>query len=201
MPTRHDKMKQAEQQRAQAQRRRRIMIGAGVVVAVILVTALTIALANITLASPSPTPAAQIAQGQCSLVQNFPSQGGTHISPGDSHPPYNSNPPNSGWHWANPQDWGIYTTSQVQEQLIHNLEHGGIVIQYRDLPPADLQRLTSLVERDRIHMVLAPYPDLPAGANVALTAWTHLQLCNGVDEDAIRLFVTAYRDKGPEVIP
>lgn len=201
MPTRHDKMKEAEQQRVKAQRLRIILIGTGVIAAVILVAALAITLVNTMLASPSPTPAAQLALGQCTPVQNFPSQGGTHISPGESHPAYNSNPPNSGWHWANPQDWNIYTTPQVQEQLIHNLEHGGIVIQYRDLPPADLQQLTSLVERDRIHMVLAPYPDLPAGANVALTAWTHLQLCNGVDENAIRLFVTAYRDKGPETVP
>jgi len=200
MPTRHDKMKQAEQQRAQAQRRRRILIGAGVIVAVILVATLTIALANTTLASPSPTPA-QVASSQCSPVQDFPSQGNTHIAPGESHPAYNSNPPNSGWHWENPQDWGIYTTPQVQEQLIHNLEHGGIVIQYRDLPPADVQRLTSLVQRNPNHMILAPYPDLPTGASVALTAWTHLQTCNGVDENAIRLFVAAYRDKGPELVP
>lgn len=201
MPTRHEKIKQTEQQRTQAQRRRRILTGVGVVIALILVAVLGITLANAMLVFPSPIPAGPIAQSQCRPVQNFPSQGGTHISPGESHPPYNSNPPTSGWHWANPQDWGIYTTPQVQDQLVHNLEHGGIVIQYRDLQPTDVQRLTTFVQHDRIHMILAPYPDLPTGANIALTAWMHLQLCNGVNENTLSLFVAAYRDKGPELVP
>ncbi len=201
MPTRHEKNKQQEQRRAGERRRKGIFIGAGVIVGVLIVAAAGLAVANTTLASPPPTVVASTTQGQCAPVQDFPNQGGTHISPGEAHPPYNSNPPTSGWHWANPQDWGIYTTPQVEEQVVHNLEHGGIVIQYRDLPAADLQRLTSLVQHDRIHMILAPYPDLPAGANVALTAWTHLQLCNGVDENAINRFITAFRDKGPELVP
>ena len=117
------------------------------------------------------------------------------------HPDYNSNPPTSGWHWANPQDWGIYTSQQFQEQLVHNLEHGGIVIQYNDLTSADVQRLTSLVSRDSYHMILAPYPGLPAGVRVAYTAWTHLQSCDGIDENAIHAFTNAFRNKGPELVP
>ncbi len=201
MPTRHERIKQQEQQRVGERRRKSIFIGAGVIVGVLIVAAVGLAVANTTLASPPPTTGASLTQGQCTAVQDFPSQGNAHIAPGDAHPPYSSNPPTSGWHWANPQDWGIYTTPQVQEQLVHNLEHGGIVIQYRDLPAADLQRLTNLVQHDRIHMILAPYPDLPTGSNVALTAWTHLQLCNGVNEEAITRFITAFRDKGPETVP
>jgi hypothetical protein len=200
MPTRHERDRQQTQQRTQAQTRKNILISVGVVIGVILVGVLVFALANTTLASPT-TATTSNAQGQCTLVQTFPSQGGTHIAPNDSHPPYNSNPPTSGWHWANPQDWGIYDSPQVQEQLVHNLEHGGIVIQYRDLPASDLQRLKNLVQRDRIHMILAPYPDLPTGSNVALTAWTHLQSCNGVDETSINRFIAAFRDKGPELVP
>ncbi len=202
MPTRHEKNKQQEMRRMGERRRKSIFIGAGVILGVLIAIAVGLAVVNTTLASPAPTVAAStVSQGQCAPVQDFSSQGGTHIASGETHPPYNSNPPTSGWHWANPQDWGIYTTAQVEEQLVHNLEHGGIVIQYRDLPAADVQRLTALVQHDRIHMILAPYPDLPAGPNVALTAWTHLQLCNGVNEAAITRFITTFRDKGPETVP
>ena len=201
MPTRHERLKQQEQGRGQARRRRNIIIGVGVVIGVVIVAAVALTWVNASVASPVSATTTSIAQGQCGLVLSFTSQGGTHIAPGELHPPYNSNPPTSGWHWANPQDWGIYNTPQVQDQLVHNLDHGGIVIQYRDLPPTDVQRLTSLVQQDRIHMILAPYPDLPTTANVALTAWTHLQYCNGVDENSIRSFVAAFRDKGPESVP
>ena len=201
MPTRREKNKQQEARRANERRRKNVFIGTGVVVGVLLAAAVGLAIANSAFASPPPTAVAALTQGQCAPVQDFPSQGGTHISPGDAHPAYNSNPPTSGWHWANPQDWGIYTTPQVQDQLVHNLEHGGIVIQYRDLPAADVQRLSTLVQHDRIHMILAPYPDLPAGSTVALTAWTHLQLCNGVNEASITRFVTTFRNKGPELVP
>ncbi|MBI5029870.1 MAG: DUF3105 domain-containing protein [Chloroflexi bacterium] len=201
MPTRHEKIKQQEARREGERRRKNFIIGTGIVVGVLLVVGIGLALANTTLAAPAPTAVTVASQGQCAAVQDFPSQGATHIAPGEAHPPYSSNPPTSGWHWANPQEWGIYTTPQVQEQLVHNLEHGGIIIQYNNLPAADVERLTTLVQHDRIHMILAPYPDLPSGSNVAITAWTHLLLCNGVSEDAIKRFTTAFRDKGPELVP
>ena len=84
---------------------------------------------------------------------------------------------------------------------MHNLEHGGIIVQYNALSAGDVERLTNLVKRDAYHMILAPYPGLPADVNVALTAWTHLQTCNGVDESALLKFVNAYRDQGPERVP
>ena len=47
--------------------------------------------------------------------------------PGD----YSSTPPTSGCHLDSPADWGPYTSPQNPVQLIHNLEHGGIVIWYQ----------------------------------------------------------------------
>ncbi len=150
--------------------------------------------------------------GTCANVQSFASLGQEHIAPGQSHPPYNSNPPTSGWHWDTPQREGIFTTQQVQEQILHNLEHGFVNIQYKDLNGAEVQRLTDLVRRDPRHLILAPYPGLPTEVKVALTAWTgpngipaqqvgKLVYCNGVDENAIRGFISAFRDQGPEKVP
>ena len=75
------------------------------------------------------------------------------------------------------------------------------MIQYNNLGSADVQRLTNLVNSDSYHMILAPYPGLPAGERVAYTAWTHLQSCDGLNENAIRAFINAFRDKGPELVP
>lgn len=154
----------------------------------------------------------QTPTGTCAKIQSFPSQGQTHIQPGEPHPPYNSNPPTSGWHYDTPQRDGIYTTEQSQEQILHNLEHGYVNIQYSGLNGPEVQRLTDLVRRDQRHLILAPYPGLPADVKIALTAWTgpngdptrqigKLQYCTGVDETAVRDFIRAFRDQGPELVP
>jgi hypothetical protein len=205
MPSKHKRNVASEQALAhQAQRRRYFLIGS-VVVAIILVAIVWVWQNNsLPVAPPAQiTSAVDTTTGPsvCGPVQAFPSQGNDHIQPDQSHPPYSTNPPTSGWHWANPQEWGIYTTPQVQEQLVHNLEHGGIVVQYRDLSSEEIKTLTALVIHDRYHRLLAPYPGLPEGTKVALTAWAHLQNCNGINEEALRAFTEAYRDKGPELVP
>lgn len=192
-----------EQQRAQQIRRRRSLYTAGGIALVVLV--IGGALAAIGLATPSSPPinaaAAQAGAAACSPIQVFPTLSQDHIAPNQSHPPYSSNPPTSGWHWATPQDWGVYTTPQAQEQLLHDLEHGGIVIQYNNLSSAEVQQLTDLVNRDNHHMILAPYPGLPSDVRVALTAWDHLQTCTGVNVPAVQAFINGLRDKGPELVP
>lgn len=201
MPTQHEKMRRERERARKKHQRRLLWVGGGVAVVAIVIA--LVAMASGVLNPPAPAPQVAQAAGTvtCSPVQTFPMQSRDHINPGQPHPPYNSNPPTSGWHWPNPQDWGIYTNQQFQEQLVHNLEHGGIVIQYTNLPPGDVQRLTDLVNRDNYHMILAPYPGLPQGVKVAYTAWTHLQTCDGVNENAIRAFINAFRDKGPELVP
>ena len=200
MPTRRERMKQEEERARKERRQRALLLGGGAVAAVLVIALLVVASGALN------APALQVAQAAngsatCSAVQTFAEQSRDHIGQGQPHPPYDSNPPTSGWHWANPQDWGIYTNQQFQEHLVHNLEHGGIVIQYNGLSAADVQRLTDFVKRDAYHVILAPYPALPQSEKVAVTAWTHLETCNGVDETALQSFINAFRDKGPELVP
>jgi uncharacterized protein DUF3105 len=198
-----------QRQAAQAERTRRFVIGGVVAVLVLIVLG---AVWQSGVLNPAPTPAVQASSGSCSNVQSFPSLGQEHIASGQQHVPYNSNPPSSGPHLDTPQNWGIYTVPQIQEQLVHNLEHGGVVIQYNNLSGPEVQQLTGIVQRDRYHIILAPYPGLPSEAKIALTAWTgvngnpalqagKLLYCTGVDENAIQAFINAYRDKGPELVP
>jgi len=75
--------------------------------------------------------------------QQFANQGQEHINPGQTHIAYNSNPPTSGPHYPNPANCGIYDQSLPDEELVHNLEHGGIVIEYNcpDACPDLVQQL------------------------------------------------------------
>jgi hypothetical protein len=81
--------------------------------------------------------------------ERIPIQGQEHIEVGASHPPYNSDPPTSGWHYAEPAAAGYYDAPQPDEQLIHNLEHGHIWIAYDCSKLADCegtkQKLLDLV--------------------------------------------------------
>ena len=61
---------------------------------------------------------------------NVPVMAVRHIQVGEQHEPYNSDPPTSGPHYAQPAQAGFYDEALPDEQLVHNLEHGYIVIWY-----------------------------------------------------------------------
>ncbi len=156
----------------------------------------------------------------------MPIQGQEHIDKGAPHVAYNSTPPTSGPHWSiggtdsadmtggggqAPVDWGIYDAQIADEAQVHNLEHGGIMIQYNchDCPElvaslkdfysryASSHRLPFFPNSTKI--VVAPYYTMPD--RIALTAWGHIDMFGDYNEDRVVRFVEAYRDKGPEPVP
>lgn len=127
-------------------------------------------------------------------------QGRDHIQPGATHDEYNSTPPTSGPHYPTWADWGIHAESIQNELQIHNLEHGGIVIQYQpELDQATLDQLTALVREmgpTYKKLLLAPYPELDSP--IVLTAWTRIEKLQKFNADAIRAFAAEYIEKAPE---
>jgi Protein of unknown function (DUF3105) len=110
---------------------------------------------------------------------------------------YSTNPPTSGPHNPSPLPWGIYDTPQDDESIVHNLEHGGVIVSYHpSLAPAIIARLRALVGLYPEDVILAPRPanDVP----IALTSWGHLQKFTEYDEPAIQNFVDRNRAHGPE---
>lgn len=134
-------------------------------------------------------------------VETFPSMGRQHVTKRNPSFDYNSSPPTSGPHYPEPAIWNVYTEPIEQILLIHNLEHGGIAIQYgEDVSDAEVQRIVDWYKPDPNGIVVAPLPRL--GSKIAVTAWTHLMTCsNGFDEQAFASFRDAYRFKGPEQFP
>ena len=130
---------------------------------------------------------------------------GTKVeSLGNSHVPtsqkatYNSVPPTSGEHWgapAAPAPWGIKDLTLQNEVFVHNLEHGGVVISYNNLSPAEVDQLKDITRQLMAggypKIILHPYPDLK-DAKVALSAWTWLYKLPAVDQTQIVRFFRAH---------
>ena len=128
--------------------------------------------------------------------QTMKAEGREHVRDGTTVK-YKVLPPTSGNHYAVPVVWGAYDAPVEEERVVHNLEHGGIVIQYgKDVPQATVDELRQEYQSDPNGLVLAPLPSL--GNQIAFTAWTHLAKCRSFDKDAFETFRDAFRAKGPE---
>lgn len=127
-------------------------------------------------------------------------QGNRHIALGDAHEPYNSNPPTSGPHLENPAKWGIYDEPLPDEQLIHNLEHGGIWISYRDANDTELiGKLKDLADDYTLKVILTPRSQNDSA--IAVAAWGRFLKLETFDRKQIESFIKAFINKGPEQVP
>jgi len=126
----------------------------------------------------------------------FPILGQTHIEVGATHPAYNSNPPTSGWHYAKPADWGVYQEELPDETLIHNLEHGGIWISYKDVDQETKSSLEAVGKRYPGSVVVTPRST--NDAKIVLASWGRLEKLESVDETRIMNFIKANKNKSPE---
>jgi hypothetical protein len=160
-------------------------------------------------------------------VTTYPGQGQKHIET-DTLPKgfkYNSYPPTSGTHYLQPLIFGEYEQPVLQTHIVHNLEHGGVGVQYgSDVSDATVQKLLAWYRVDPRGLVVAPLGDDPKAAalkdKIALSAWVAtrdgdptdpntrvtkqtgtLAICSKFDEAAFNTFLDKYRDKGPEYFP
>ena len=122
------------------------------------------------------------------------SLGNAHLgSAEEKHEPYNSNPPTSGPHLPYIAPWGIHPEPIVKELQVHNLEEGGVLVQY-NCPkgcPDLVASLKTIVLRYDSQVILAPYPEMDS--RIALTAWTRIDKLDELDEKRIARFIEAYR--------
>ncbi|MBI4608092.1 MAG: DUF3105 domain-containing protein [Candidatus Rokubacteria bacterium] len=126
--------------------------------------------------------------------ERVPSLGNTHIQMlGQPHAPYNSDPPTSGPHLPYIAPWGIHTASIPKELQVHNLEDGGVLVQYNCPPgcPDLVEKLAAIVRRYEKQVILAPYPGMDK--RIALTAWGRIDKFDELDEKRIARFITAYK--------
>ena len=129
----------------------------------------------------------------------FQNQGDQHIANDATFDGYNSVPPTSGPHWVAPAPWGISTSPVPNERQVHNLEHGGVMIQYNIQDQGlinQLRRFTQGQPNFPCFLILAPYPDMTS--TIAVTAWGVRDTMDAYDEERLQDFINAHREKGPE---
>ena len=121
----------------------------------------------------------------------------TDVIPGG----YSTVPPTSGRHWGAWSDCGFYNHPLPDELLVHNLEHGNIIVSYNLASDAEVAELRATVEAiplAREFAIVRRYLAIPEGM-VALTTWGVLDRMEGVDPERIARFFEDYPgNTGPE---
>jgi hypothetical protein len=144
---------------------------------------------------PAKLAAARLAAGSKG-VQTFAEAGRNHIAPAQQPSNWNSDPPTSGDHLATPLSAGVYDSEQDERAIVHNLEHGYVVIQYKGIPEDQVNQLREFVrDRSGAKLILAPYAALPRDG-VALTAWRTLEYSQRANLDVVKAFVDDYMVPG-----
>jgi hypothetical protein len=201
---------------------KRIWIAVGAAVVVLAAIGGGLALA---MTSGGGTQAAGGGAGDVCDVQTFPGLAADHVTSAAELPKgfkYNSYPPSSGPHYPDPLIFGEYSDALEQNRLLHNLEHGGVGVQYGpDVPDETVAALTAWYRSDPRGIILAPLPSDPRAAKYAdaivLTAWVAdrddptdpneepkkqtgvLANCSTFDEGTFDSFLAANRGHGPEL--
>lgn len=129
--------------------------------------------------------------------QAYPILGRNHIHDG-STASYNSNPPTSGDHYANPAPIRFYDTELPDEQLVHNLEHGHVWIAYKFGLPEEAIRTLRKLSGGNVIVTLRSKNE----TDIAVVAWGRLDKFNlnnsALDVQRIKDFISRYRNQGPE---
>jgi len=114
-----------------------------------------------------------------------------HVLAGAPPPTYATEPPTSGPHQPNAIT-GVVTEPLSGPLQVGALEGGKVLLQHRNLAPADRGRLEAM---GGPLVVVAPNPVLPVP--VVASAWRTRRLCRGVDADALGRFVADHAGRDP----
>lgn len=197
-----------EQQRKAARRSNLITIGLAVLILGIVTVAVIMQQGGGD--APEPPQGVTAADAGCDAIQEHPEEGNKHVDP-STDVDYETSPPTSGNHWPTEflVDPAFYPGAVDEEALVHNLEHGHIVIWYR--PDAggntitDLEQFTNAVDDDDAlpggavpPVITVPYDDIPESKSYVITAWTASQACARYSLQAIDDFREKYQGRGPE---
>lgn len=123
---------------------------------------------------------------------------------------YATNPPSGGDHWPIWAKYQKYDKPLPHEMLVHDMEHGAIVLLYRcaedcpDVVEALTQVFGSIADPlcltlpggPPARMVLAPDPDLPAP--IAAAAWGATYTATCIDVPSLQKFANDHYGKGTE---
>ncbi len=181
-----------DRQHAKRRVRRWLYLGASGVIAILITVSLFL---------PSLDPGNRSGDRSDGPGETFSILPAAHIPNTTNYDQYNSVPPTSGPHWDSSAPWGVYTTPVPNERQVHNLEHGGVLIQYKSEDAGLISQLEQFAKRQvsyPCYLVVAPYPNM--STTIAVTAWGVRETMETYDEAKLQAFADAYRNRGPEQV-
>lgn len=184
---------EAQRRRARARRRKKFLISGAVVLVVAAVAGFSI-FRSVT--SRARFREAAAAAG-CSPIEEIEDKGAQHVQADPGPESYNSTPATSGPHGPL-AEWGSQPELLAPYQYVHNMEHGGVVIQYQGLSDAEIEELEDNVDSYREGVIAMPNDELDTA--LAMGAWARLQTCEKFSIPAVESFIGLRCGKGPEKI-
>jgi hypothetical protein len=152
------------------------------------------------------------------LPASIPKGGDTHVDSLTAPIHWNTFPPSNGQHYPAPAVWDFYSKAVNPRLVVHNLEHGGVILWWGEkTPQAEIDKLSAFYQDSPESMLGTPIDGL--GSKIAITAWTgdasrytqkgyygegHIGTCPRWDDKTAKAFEEfrdAYRGKGPEGVP
>ncbi len=143
------------------------------------------------------------------LGVDIPIVGAEHIPEGQKATDYNSDPPTSGQHYSQPAEAGFYEEAPADERLVHNLEHGHIVVYYNctdltaiacdDLKDGIRQAMQAAgvtTNTRTLKIVAVPRPSMEN--MITYTSWGRIYRAESFARDEFLLFVEQNRNRAPE---
>lgn len=149
----------------------------------------------------------------CGAVQTFDFEGtgeggsAVHIDQGEIT--YPRMPPEAGNHRSKWPPTGVYTEPLETEFSTHNLEHGNVLIQYKETVPEEVQtELNDVAIKEPFWVITAPYAEFDQNQVLSMTAWEVRLDCPKTTAaqaeqfgELAQAFVDAHKDQGPESVP
>jgi hypothetical protein len=107
-------------------------------------------------------------------------------------------PPTSGNHLAQLSPYGFLGDTLIPESVVHNMEHGSVVIWYEPDNPEIAAQVNQLVRGLGSQCIVAgSYADMTFV--ITATVWGRVLPLDTFDESQLRAFINEYRgDEGPE---
>lgn len=137
------------------------------------------------------------------LGQEQPDRGRQHLNLGESYN-YGTDLPTSGPHSPQPADWGAYKQEIPNENLVHNMEHGGVVITYKpDLDQATVTKIERLFTRPFSNPKFTPnkaivMPYTKNDKPIIMRSWNRIMKLDAFDEQKMVDYYLANVNKSPE---
>ena len=134
------------------------------------------------------------------MGEKMADEGAKHVKENEIHEAYKTNPPTSGPHWVGVAGPGIKTGPVADELVLHSMEHGAVVVWYREgLDQSEIDKIKDAFTSASGKKIMLARKDLDVP--VALTSWGYLLKLETIDQATIKEFIETNNDRAPEKAP